>query len=161
MKILGVDPGLGITGYGILEINTPGYSLIEAGIIKSPPSVPLPQRLNKIFKEIKDLVEEYKPSVIVLEELYSHYKHPRTSILMGHARGIVCLISGLYNIPLKGYSATRIKKAITGRGHASKDQVKEMVKQILGIKDMPKFHDVSDALALVLGHIQMAEGVYR
>ena len=155
MKILGIDPGLGITGYGVLDTNGGTCKLIEAGVIKSPSTLSLSARLNRIFTELKSLVDEYRPSTIVLEELYSHYKHPRTAILMGHARGVACLVSSLYDIRLKGYSATRIKKAITGRGHASKEQIKHMVGHMLDIKNMPKLHDVSDAIALALGYVQI------
>ncbi|MBU4311289.1 MAG: crossover junction endodeoxyribonuclease RuvC [Candidatus Omnitrophica bacterium] len=152
MRILGIDPGLGITGYGLIELSGRDLKIIEAGIIRSNAKHKIEARLAEIYKKIESLIKEAKPHVVVLEELYSHYKHPRTSILMGHARGIICLAVERQGSELVNYPSTRIKKAITGRGHASKQQVQRTVTSLLGLKRVPEPVDVTDALALALAH---------
>ncbi|MGE4357737.1 MAG: crossover junction endodeoxyribonuclease RuvC [Candidatus Omnitrophota bacterium] len=156
MRILGVDPGLYITGYGVLEVNcnfTP--HILEAGVIRTTQKLSLPQKVGKIYRGIKRLVEEFQPNFIVLEELYSHYRHPRTAILMGHARGVISLVAEEKKISLIGYSATRIKKVLLGKGNATKEQVQRMVQYLLGLKKIPQPDDVSDALALAIAHARI------
>lgn len=153
MRILGIDPGLGITGYGIIEEKN--FKLVEAGIIKTQPRAPIQNRLKKIFDALTDIIEEHKPGVLVLEKIYSHYKHPTTAILMGHARAVVCLTCGIYKIRLINYPSTKIKKVITGNGHASKQQVQRMVQDILKLKNPPEPVDVSDALAMAISYCYM------
>ena len=150
MRILGIDPGLGTTGYGIIEDKA--FKLIEAGIIKTVPNTPIQERISKIFDFISGLIEEHKPGVLVLEKIYSHYKHPTTAILMGHARAMACLVCGKFDVRLVNYPSTRIKKAITGNGHASKQQVQRMVQNILKLKEPPYPVDVSDALAMAISY---------
>lgn len=150
MRILGIDPGLGITGYGIIENRT--FKLIEAGIVKTQANTPIQTRLKKIFDAISDIIREHSPGVLVLEKIYSHYKHPATAILMGHARAAACLACGMHNVRLVNYPSTRIKKAITGNGHASKRQVQRMVQDILKLKAPPEPVDVSDALAMAISY---------
>jgi crossover junction endodeoxyribonuclease RuvC len=150
MRILGIDPGLGVTGYGIIEDK--GFKVIEAGVIKTQPGRPIQERVKKIFDEISCVVQEHKPDVLVLEKIYSHYKHPSTSILMGHARAMACLVCGAFNVKLVNYPSTRIKKAVTGNGHASKYQVQRMVQNLLKLKEPPNPTDVSDALAMAISY---------
>lgn len=150
MRILGIDPGLNITGYGIIEDKT--FKLVEAGIIKTRSNTPIQERISKIFDEISALIEEHKPGVLVLEKIYSHYKHPTTAILMGHARAMACLVCGKFDVQLVNYPSTRIKKVITGNGHASKAQVQRMVQNILKLKNPPEPVDVSDALAIAMSY---------
>ena len=148
MRILGVDPGLNTTGYGVIEDT--GLKLLEAGTITTRLGTPIQSRLKKIYLGISDVIEEFKPEVLVLEKIYSHYQHPTTSILMGHARGAVCLACGMYNIRLVNYPSTRVKKSVTGNGHASKAQVQRMVQSILNLKKPPEPVDVSDAISMAL-----------
>jgi len=148
MRILGIDPGLGTTGYGIIDGNS--FKVIEAGIIRTRFGSPVQERIKKIFDEISGIIEEYRPGVLVLEKIYSHYKHPATAILMGHARAMACLVCGKFNIKLINYPSTRIKKVITGNGHASKTQVQRMVQGLLKLKKIPEPVDVSDALAMAI-----------
>ena len=148
MRILGIDPGLGTTGYGLIE--SASFKVIEAGIIRTRAGIPIQGRIKKIFDEISGIVEEYRPGVLVLEKIYSHYKHPATAILMGHARAMACLVCGRFNIELVNYPSTRIKKVITGNGHASKTQVQRMVQELLKLKKAPEPVDVSDALAMAI-----------
>ncbi len=159
MRILGIDPGLHITGYGLLEVGSRDFRdrphLLEAGIIKTPANSTLAQRVNRIYKGIKELLNEFQPEVLVLEELYSHYRHPRTAILMGHARGVISLAAEERCVHLVGYSSSRIKKAILGRGNATKEQVQRMIQDLLGLSKPPHPEDVSDALALALAYVHI------
>ena len=156
MRILGIDPGLIRTGYGIIDSDGPGsMRLVEAGVIKTKANDHIQTRVADIFNTLSDIIRCEKPDVMVLEKIYSHYKHPTTSILMGHARGVVCLTCGLYDVRLVNYPATRIKKAITGNGHASKRQVQGVVRTLLGLKRLPEPADVSDALAMAISFVYM------
>jgi len=154
MKILGVDPGLLKTGYGVIDAADPDNpGLIEAGVIRTSPEEGISKRVVDIYGNLTDIIGEHKPEVLVLEKLYSHYTHPATSILMGHARGVVCLACGLNGVKLVSYPATRIKKTITGNGRASKQQIQNMVRSILGLSRMPEPPDVSDALAMAISYL--------
>jgi len=155
MNILGVDPGLATTGYGLIQWTEGNISLIEAGIIKTPSSDHIDKRLNVIHKSLEELIDKNCPEVMVLEKIYSHYKHPATSILMGHARGVICLLCGQKNIRLVNYPSTRIKKAITGSGHASKVQIQKMIAERLRLKKLPEYADITDALSLAVGFVQI------
>lgn len=155
MRVLGVDPGLGTTGYGVIESVGDRPVLIEAGEIKSKPSLPLEQRLLELFKGITDVSDEFSPDVYVVEELYAHYKHPRTAVIMGHARGVFFLAAGKTGIPVVSYSSTRIKKSLTGSGHASKEQVARMVERVLNCGELRTGADVTDAIAAALCHLNM------
>ena len=150
MRILGIDPGLRVTGYGVIDDK--GFKLVEAGVIRTASNTPIQERITRIFDEISKIVEEHKPGVLVLEKIYSHYKHPTTAILMGHARAMACLVCGKFDVKLINYPSTRIKKAITGNGHASKVQVQRMVQSLLKLKSAPEPVDVSDALAMAISY---------
>jgi crossover junction endodeoxyribonuclease RuvC len=156
MIILGVDPALSITGYGVIEAKENKIFLIEAGIISTQPKEGLPKRLDKIYRAVDKLIIDTHPDCMVLEKIYSHYRHPVTSYLLGQARGVICLASATENIPLVEYAATRIKKAIVGRGLASKSQVQRMVGNTLNLTNLPKYTDVTDALALAIAHSYIA-----
>lgn len=152
MRILGIDPALTVTGYGVIESKKDGLFLLEAGIVKTSPSQILPKRLSRIYQAISELIRDTKPDVMVLEKLYAHYRHPTTAYLLGQARGVICLASAIKKIPLFEYAATRVKKAIVGRGFATKQQVQMMVANMLDLKSLPKYLDVTDALALAIAH---------
>ena len=152
MRILGIDPALTITGYGVIEAKFNKLAVLEAGIVTTSPKQPLPERLNKIFRAVTKLISDTNPDVLVLEKLYSHYRHPTTAYILGQARGVICLACAQRNISLFEYSATRVKKAVVGRGLASKAQVQQMVIEALGLKTVPKYLDVTDALALAVAH---------
>ena len=108
------------------------------------------ERLRKVYQVLTEVVGELKPDVLVIERLYAHYKHPATAILMGHVRGVVCLVSGVQGIPLASAASTLVKKSVTGRGHAGKHQIQRMVQHVLGLKTMPSPPDVADALAIAI-----------
>jgi crossover junction endodeoxyribonuclease RuvC len=156
MRILGIDPGLNITGYGLIETQTDKeFVLIEAGVIKTSRKSPLPKRLYYIYSEVLRLINEYRPQALVLEKTFSHYKYPTAVIPISYIRGLICLLCGQKNITLYNYSATRIKKTLTGKGHASKAQVQRMIFNFLNIKSSLKYVDATDALALAIGHCRM------
>lgn len=156
MRILGIDPGLNITGYGLIEVTDSGkFALIEAGVVKSSYKYPLQNRLCHIYDEVSNLIAEYKPQSIVLEKTFSHYKYPATVISISYARGLICLLCGQKDIALYEYSATRIKKAVTGNGHASKEQVQRMVFNFLNVGSPRCYADATDALALAMGHYRL------
>ena len=156
MRILGIDPALAVTGYGVIDAVKSSITLWEAGIVSTTAKQDLPQRLDRIYQAILKLMSDSDPDVTVLEKLYAHYRHPTTAYILGEARGVICLACAQKKIPLVEYSATRIKKAITGKGLASKYQVQRMVGDTLGLKELPKFTDVTDALALAIAHSNIA-----
>ncbi len=156
MIILGVDPALTITGYGVIEVKRNSLTLLEAGIISTSPKEALEKRLDKIYRAIISLISDTKPDCLVLEKLYSHYRHPTTAYLLGQARGVICLACATKNVKLVEYAATRVKKSIVGKGLASKAQVQRMVAHTLSLNSLPKYMDVTDALALAIAHSYMA-----
>jgi len=152
MIILGIDPALAISGYGVIQLRPKHIDLLEAGVIITKAKDPVELRLNKIYQAVIKLIVDFNPDCLVLEKIFSHYKHPATSFVLGEARGVICLAAANKQIPLAEYAATRIKKAIVGKGLASKTQVQKMIVNLLGIKELPKYTDVTDALALAIGH---------
>jgi len=152
MKILGIDPALTITGYGLLDTKNNRLAVIEAGIISTSSKEPVTDRLKKIHRGITKLIFDTSPDALVLEKIYAHYRHPMTSYILGQARGVICLAAGENKIPLVEYAATRVKKAVVGKGLASKAQVQRMVASLLGLNSLPKYTDVTDALALAIAH---------
>jgi crossover junction endodeoxyribonuclease RuvC len=149
-SILGVDPGLGVTGYGVLAEGAKGLSLLDAGTLRTDESSPLPQRLAELYEGLSEVLREFGPSLMGIEEVYSHYKHPATAIVMAHARGVLCLAARHAGATVIAIPATRIKKMVTGTGRASKEQVRSMVREILHIGQPISPLDVSDALAAAI-----------
>ena len=156
MKILGIDPALGITGYGLIQARGNRLSLVEAGIISTSAKEEITRRLDKIYRGIVKLISDTSPEVLVLEKIYAHYRHPTTAYILGQARGVICLACATKNIPLVEYAATRVKKAVVGKGLASKAQVQRMVAGLLGLNILPRYMDVTDALALAIAHSYIA-----
>jgi crossover junction endodeoxyribonuclease RuvC len=115
----------------------------------------LSERVAVIHRGVKDVIVSFSPAVMALEELYSHYERPRTSILMGHARGVICLAAAEAEISVVSYAATRVKKLLTGNGHASKSQMQLAVQRELSLPELPEPADVADALAIALGHFYL------
>jgi len=152
VRILGIDPAINVTGYGLIQVNGRKLSLIGQGKISTNRINSLPKRLKKIYDTLRVVMERYKPSCVVLEKLYSHYRHPTTSYLLGSVHGIIHLICGQRNIPLVEYSSTRVKKAIIGRGTASKLQIQKMVEYLLSLRKPIESFDISDALSLAIAH---------
>jgi crossover junction endodeoxyribonuclease RuvC len=150
MRILGIDPGLQVCGYACLEAGGDKETLIEAGVIRTRTGSAIEEKLNRIAEDTQSLLENFKPDVVAVEELYSHYAHPRTAILMGHARGVILQRCAQAAIEVRSFSATRIKKSITGNGRASKEQVQKTIQTILSLPQIPEPNDVADAIAAAL-----------
>ena len=149
-RILGVDPGLRITGYGVIEFSPGRVRLVEAGIIAPKTRGTLEERLLELHDGLTAVVSSTHPSVMVVEDLYTTYKNPRTAIMMGHARGVLCLTGAQHGVPVHTLAHSLVKRALIGSGAARKDQVNQMVTQLLGLRRRPEPNDVSDALALAL-----------
>ena len=156
-RILGIDPGLNITGYGILRRTPRGPRIEEAGVVRGGSGGELPPRLNKIHHGLTDVIDSWKPTAIAIEQLYSHYQRPRTSILMGHARGVICLVAAQNEIPVFDYAATKVKKLLTGNGRAPKSQMQQAIQRELSLPELPEPADVADALAIALCHFYTAD----
>jgi crossover junction endodeoxyribonuclease RuvC len=152
VRILGIDPGLNTTGYGVLDFNSRQPALVEAGIIRGKSGGALAERVNEIHAGVAEVIATLQPAVLAIEELYSHYDRPTTAILMGHARGVILLAAAQAGIPVKSYRATQIKKTITGNGHAAKWQIQEAIRRELNLPAVPEPPDVADALAIALCH---------
>ncbi|MFV1965265.1 MAG: crossover junction endodeoxyribonuclease RuvC [Pirellulaceae bacterium] len=155
LRILGIDPGLNITGYGVVEITGAGARAEEAGIIRGTRRAPLDIRVRDIYDGVADVLVAFRPSVVAIEELYSHYKRPKTAILMGHARGVICLAAAQKEIPVVHYAATQVKRILTGSGRAPKHQVQHAICRELGLASPPEPPDVADALAIALCHVYL------
>jgi crossover junction endodeoxyribonuclease RuvC len=151
-RVLGVDPGLGTTGYAVLCWSGGKLRLEEAGVVRGKSRKSLAERVAEIYRGIREVIEGFKPSVMALEEIYSHYERPRTAILMGHARGVICLAAAEAGISVASYSATQVKRILTGSGRAPKGQMQRAIQYELGLAQLPEPPDVADALALALCH---------
>ncbi len=152
MRILGIDPGLKATGYGIIDFEGNCIQLIETGSIEPKQKDALQNRIHRIYKNLDAILLKHQPQIMVLEKLYAHYNHPTTACILGHVRGVICLLCAKRNITLIEYAAKRIRKAVTGNGNAPKLQTRSMVAQMLRIDEEQLTLDASDALALALGH---------
>ncbi|HMB96448.1 MAG TPA: crossover junction endodeoxyribonuclease RuvC [Tepidisphaeraceae bacterium] len=150
MLILGIDPGLQITGYGVIEYQPSRPKLIDGGVIKLKAKSPIADRLVELETELENLFQEHKPDICAVEQLYSHYNHPRTAILMGHARGVIMLVAARRGATIEQFAANRIKQAVTGHGHASKLQMQRAIQSLWNLKTLPEPPDVADALAVAL-----------
>jgi len=150
MRILGIDPGLQITGYGIIDWKPLRPALVDAGIIRLKPKASIADRLVELETELDSLFDEHKPDACAVEQLYSNYAHPRTAILMGHARGVILLVARRRGVRVEEYAANRIKQSLTGHGHASKEQMQRAVQYQWNLAKLPDPPDVADALAVAL-----------
>lgn len=153
LRVLGVDPGLNITGYGLLETRGAAIAIREAGVVRTKSHASLEARLVEIYQGLQEIIRAFSPTVVAVEQLYSHYQRPRTAILMGHARGVICLAAAELKIPVHHYAATQVKKMLTGSGRAPKSQVQLAICHEFGLATVPSPPDVADALAIALCHI--------
>jgi crossover junction endodeoxyribonuclease RuvC len=156
LRILGIDPALRTTGYGAIEHCDGRVRLIEAGIVVPLATGTLEERLRELHSGICDVIDQTQPQLVVIEELYTTYKNPRSALLMGHARGVLCLASAQAGVAVHSLGHARVKRALVGSGSARKEQVSAMVARLLGLRRPPKPHDVSDALALALAYLNVA-----
>ena len=151
MILLGIDPGLGTTGFGIISLVDKNIELVDYGIIRTSTKDKLAERLKIIFNKVTDLIKEYEPTIFSIEEVF-YSNNIKSSLLLGHARSAAMVSAAIANIVIYEYSAKKIKQSITGNGNAQKAQVKFMVQSILGIKELIKSDDASDALAIAICH---------
>jgi crossover junction endodeoxyribonuclease RuvC len=150
MRILGIDPGLRLTGYGVIDYKPFRSRLIDGGVIRLKPKTPLVDRLVELEATLEEILDEHKPDVCAVEQLYSHYAHPRTAILMGHARGVILLAARRRGIRCEQFAASRVKQAVAGNGHASKAQMQRAIQSQWNLPKPPEPADVADALAIAL-----------
>ena len=153
-RVLGIDPGLRITGYGIVDVADdspiPQPRLVEAGIIKLDARATIEQRLSQLHEDLIGIITACGPTHMAVEKLYAHYAHPRTAILMAHARGVILLAAEQRGIPVEHLPSTEVKKAVTGYGHASKQQMQNAVQSQCNLPEPPSPPDVADAIAIAL-----------
>lgn len=156
MRILGVDPGLINTGYGVIDTDGSRTVVVEGGVVRTASSAPLAERLHNIYSSLIEVIGELKPEAMAIEDLHSHPRFARTAIMMGHARGVIVLAAGASRIPVFDYQPNRAKSIVTGAGHAGKDQVMRAVAAHLGDDDLARNEHVADAFAIALCHAIMA-----
>jgi len=145
---MGVDPGLVATGFGVLEIGPGGVAVLDAGVISTTTGQPLEARLNALHRAVHRIIELQGPGLLVVEDLYTEYKFPRTAILMGHARGVIYLAARQLGVSVLALAPSEVKRAMTGNGAAGKGQMQRAVQTVLGLKDLPRPSHVADALGL-------------
>ena len=150
MIIFGIDPGLQLCGYAAVEVNGGREKLLEAGTFSTNSNRPLEVRLNQIAVDMESLLQKFRPDIVAVEDLYSHYAHPKTAILMGHARGVILERAYSFGVEVKSFAATKIKKSITGNGRAGKGQMQRSIQTVLGLAALPEPADVADAIAAAL-----------
>ena len=141
---------MNITGYGCLDFSAGEPKIVEAGTVRPDAKAELPDRLAQLHADLSEIIAELKPDLVAVEKLYAHYKHPRTAIIMGHARGAVLLAAAQAGVDVADLPATNVKKSLTGNGHASKLQVQRTIQAVFKLKELPSPPDVSDALAIAL-----------
>ncbi len=154
IKVLGIDPALSTTGYGVISAVGNNIQLIDAGVIRVPREQDLSLRLKELYDGVMEILAEHKPDYFAMEQLYSHYERPRTAILMGHARGVICLAAANVQVQVSSYEPTKVKKLLTGNGRAPKHQMQGAVQHQLRLPNPIEPPDVADALAIALCHVQ-------
>jgi crossover junction endodeoxyribonuclease RuvC len=155
MRILGIDPGTGILGFGVVDVKGSSFTLVTAGVIKTPPHTPLDERLEEIYDGLTEIIAETKPAILSIEKLF-FAKNVTTAMSVSHARGVAILAGRKAGLPYAEYTPLQIKQTITGYGKADKNQVQEMIKLQLGLKEIPKPDDAADALGAAITHAMMS-----
>ena len=153
MKIIGIDPGLSCTGFGIIEVLKNNKSIIDYGVVRTDSKDPLSDRLKVLYEDLEYIIKKYKPTVMSIEQIF-YGKNVKSALLLGHARGVPMLLSAIYKLPLYEFSPRRIKQSLTGNGNSTKEQVQFMVKKILLMDELPQPIDASDALAIAVCYNQ-------
>jgi crossover junction endodeoxyribonuclease RuvC len=146
--VLGIDPGLVATGYGLLERVGAAFGVLAAGVVDTSTDLAFEARLRIIYDGVQDVLLKHAPDLVVLEDLYAEYKFPRTALLMAHARGVVCLAAGQCGVPVMALAPAEVKRAVASNGAASKEQMQRAVGRLLGLAEPPRPSHVADALAL-------------
>lgn len=151
MIILGIDPGFAIVGLGVVEYKGNKFNVIDYFAVTTKAGLPIEERLKMIYDGINEAIQKYKPDAMSVEELFFN-NNAKTAIQVGQARGVILLAGVNNNIPIFEYTPLQVKQSVVGYGRAEKKQIQQMVKAILGLKDVPKPDDVADALALAICH---------
>ncbi|MCL1895726.1 MAG: crossover junction endodeoxyribonuclease RuvC [Clostridiales bacterium] len=151
LRILGVDPGYAILGWGVVEYRASRYRLIGYGVFETDKDAPWPERLREIYSGLSGIVEEYRPGACAVEELFWG-SNQKTAIKVGEARGAAVLACANAELPVYEYTPLQIKQALTGYGRAEKHQIQEMVRQVLGLETAPRPDDAADAVAAAICH---------
>jgi crossover junction endodeoxyribonuclease RuvC len=156
MLVIGIDPGTAITGYGLVrEVQNGSLAVVDYGVIQTPAKLPMPQRLLKLYRELKDITALHRPDRGAVEKLFFQ-KNVRTAISVGQGRGVAILALAEAEIPIAEYTPLEIKQAIAGYGGADKTQMQYMIKALLELGEIPKPDDAADALAVAVCHIHQA-----
>jgi crossover junction endodeoxyribonuclease RuvC len=150
MRVIGIDPGLAMTGFGVVETLSRGGKACQWGTIRTEPKVSLPLRLKTIYDELRKLLEEWKPSLLVIEDVFVLKQFPKAAIQLGEVRGVIHLAAQEREIPVLEVKPTEVKSALTGSGRADKEQIKKTIQRILRIEDPIQSSHAGDALALAL-----------
>lgn len=152
MIVLGVDPGTAATGYGVVARGEGGrVSLTECGVIRTSASQTLPQRLREIYRGIEDVLDRHSPEEVAVEGVF-YARNVKTTVILGHTRGVILLAATLRDLPVSEYSPAEVKNAVVGTGRATKEQVQFMVKRLLKLKEPPRPSDAADGVAVALAH---------
>ncbi len=151
MIILGIDPGIAIVGYGVINYEAGRFSVIDYGAVTTKAGMKLSDRLRNIYEDIHILIERFHPDVCAIEELFFN-TNVTTGIAVAHGRGVIMLAATVQNLPVYEYTPLQVKQAVTGYGRADKAQIQRMVKSLLNLPAVPKPDDVSDALAVAICH---------
>jgi len=149
MRIIGIDPGTGILGFGVIDVTRGKTQLVTAGVIRTPAHTPLPERLGEIYDGLTDIIRETKPSMMAIEKLF-FARNVTTAMSVSHARGVAMLTGYQADLQIHEYTPLQIKQTMTGYGKADKKQIQEMVRLQLGLRDVPKPDDCADALAAAI-----------
>lgn len=156
MRIIGIDPGTGILGFGVVDIHGNKMAMVDAGVVKTPAHTPLDERLEEIYDSLMAIIAETKPQCMSIEKLFFS-RNVTTAISVSHARGVAMLAGRKYTLPIYEYTPLQIKQTITGYGKADKKQMQEMVRLHLRLKQIPKPDDAADALAAAITHAMMGK----
>lgn len=156
MRILGIDPGYGITGYSVVDYIGNKFKLINSGAIKTDSKMSFPLRLSEIYTDLNNIIDEYKPDAISVEELFFN-NNAKTAINVAQARGVILVVGCQKGIPTYEYTPLQVKQAVVGYGRADKIQVQKMVKAILNVDKLPKLDDTTDSMAIAICHAHSAK----
>jgi crossover junction endodeoxyribonuclease RuvC len=148
-RVVGFDPGLNVTGYGVVDCDGPRVRLVEAGTVRSK-GESLEERLHTIYAGVSEVIGAFKPTAMAIEQVFSHARFPKTAILLGHARGVICLAGVQAGLAVHHYLPNRVKSTLTGSGHAAKEQMQAAVQRELALATRPEPADAADALAVAL-----------
>jgi len=150
LRVMGIDPGLMATGFGVLEARPGEVAVVDSGVISTAIGQALEARLNALHGAVHGIIEACKPSLVIVEDLYTEYKFPRTAVLMGHARGVIYLAARQLGVSVLALAPSEVKRAVTGNGSAGKAQMQRAVQTLLGLDGLPRPSHVADALGLAV-----------